>query len=96
MKKMTACILALSLATAIPVFSQNEPRQKTINVSGTAELEIVPDEIYVQVELREYDKKGGGKIDIDGIKSDFLKAVVATGIPDSNIGCGIVRRFGCY
>ena len=60
-------------------------RQKTINVSGTAEMEVVPDEIYVQVELREYDKKGSGKVDIETIKNNFIKAALGIGISETNI-----------
>jgi len=68
-------------------FSQSEknPFPKTITVTGSAEMEIVPDEIYVQVDLKEYDKKGQGKISIDKIKQDFLNNVKALGIPDSLI-----------
>ncbi len=60
-------------------------KQKTINVSGLAEMEVVPDEVYVQVELREYDKKGGSKIDIDAIKNDFLKAALSIGLTENDI-----------
>lgn len=58
---------------------------KTINVAGTAEMEVVPDEIYVIVELREYDKKGGSKVDITALKNDFIKTTLATGIPETDI-----------
>ena len=60
-------------------------KQKVINVNGTAEMEIVPDEIYVQVNLREYAKKGGPKTDIETIRKNFLKATQSINIPDSNI-----------
>ena len=68
-------------------FSQTEknPYPKTITVTGSAEIEIIPDEIYVQVDLKEYDKKGQGKISIDKIKQDFLNNVKSLGIPDSLI-----------
>lgn len=61
------------------------PYPKTITVTGSAEMEIVPDEIYVNVDLKEYDKKGQGKIAIDKIRQDFLAAVRSLGIADSNI-----------
>lgn len=60
-------------------------KQKTVNASGIAEMEVVPDEIYVQVHLREYDKKGGAKADIDAIKNDFLKAALSIGINEADI-----------
>lgn len=65
--------------------SQTTVKQKTINVAGIAEMEVIPDEIYVQVQLREYDKKGGGKVDIETIKNDFLKAALSTGIAETDI-----------
>lgn len=61
------------------------PPQKTISVNGSAEKEVTPDEIYVQVALREYDKKGGGKIDIETIKNNFLAACKSLGLNDTDV-----------
>jgi uncharacterized protein YggE len=58
---------------------------KTITVSGSAEMEIIPDEIYVQVDLKEYEKKGQSKVNINKIKDDFLRNARSLGIPDSLI-----------
>jgi len=85
---MKTLILALLIGiTSIFSEAKSQPtvKQKTINVNGVAEMEVVPDEIYVQVQLREYDKKGGGKVDIETIKNDFLKAAISTGIADTAI-----------
>lgn len=84
MKKML--ILAL-LIVSTTLFGQapNNPYPKTITVTGSAEMEIVPDEIYVQVDLREYEKKGHGKQTIDKIRQDFLSAVRSLGLPDSAV-----------
>lgn len=80
-------ILSLMMLFIIKANAQTavNPYPKTITVTGSAELEIVPDEIYVQVDLKEYDKKGSGKIPIDKIRQDFLDAVRSLGIPDSSI-----------
>jgi len=64
---------------------ENLIKQRTISVSGKAEIEIVPDEIYVQVNLREYDKKGVGKIDIESIKNNFLHACQSIGLTEKEI-----------
>lgn len=48
-------------------------------------MEIVPDEIYVAIELKEYDKKGAGKIGLEAIKTDFLRLCKQAGLPDSVI-----------
>ncbi len=61
------------------------PYPKTISVSGSADMEIVPDEIYVQVDLKEYKKKGESKIELDKIKTDFLAKCKSIGIADSAI-----------
>lgn len=67
-----------------PVFINN-PFPKTITVSGSAEMEIIPDEIYVNVELKEYQKKGEDKKDIESLKKQFLESAKTVGIPDSAI-----------
>jgi uncharacterized protein YggE len=77
---------AIALTLLVTQVDAQEPiKQKTINVSGVAEMEITPDEIYVQVELREYDKKGGGKVDIEAIKNDFIKAALSVGLSESDL-----------
>ena len=84
MKKLFIALFTLLSVTA---FSQQQESKmpRTINVNGTAEMEVVPDEIYVQVELREYDKKGAGKIDIEKIKNDFLKAAKSIGLSEADV-----------
>ena len=90
MKKLIIIVNFFLFATAVsaqqvqPIFTNN-PFPKTINVSGSAEMEIVPDEIYVNVELKEYQKKGENKKGIETIKTQFLEACKAVGIPDSLI-----------
>jgi uncharacterized protein YggE len=83
MKKI--CITLLMLFSLVHLYAQADknPYPRTITVTGSAEMEIVPDEIYVQVDLKEYDKKGQGKMAIDRIKQDFLRTVRSIGIPDS-------------
>ena len=85
MKTMLLFVMSAFLATVS--FAQNyvNPYPKTITVNGSAEMEITPDEIYVQVDLKEYEKKGQGKMPIDKIRQDFLKAVRSLGLPDSSI-----------
>lgn len=85
MKQLLFLVLALGLV--FKANSQNvvNPYPRTINVNGSAEMEVVPDEIYVHVTLKEYEKKGSGKTSIDKIKSDFLARLKQTGIPDSAV-----------
>lgn len=85
---MNKLILPLLLTLiSLSTFAQTEknPYPRTITVTGSAELEIVPNEIYVQVDLKEYEKKGQGKISIDQIRRDFLASAKAAGLPDSAV-----------
>jgi uncharacterized protein YggE len=84
MKKLLTALLAVVLVSTVSAQNNEIKQPRTINVSGSAEMEVVPDEIYVQVELREY-KKGTVKIDIESIKKNFIKAVTGLGIADTNI-----------
>ena len=83
----TVYLFIISSVLALTSFAQISPNPfpRTITVNGSAELEIVPDEIYVQVYLKEYEKKGSGKVAIDKIRQDFLTAVRSLGLPDTSI-----------
>ena len=85
MKKFLTPILFLFLFFSTAAQNNAKEYPKTILVTGTAEMEVVPDEIYVQVHLKEYEKKGSGKVAIDKIKGDFLGLVKRMGLPDSLI-----------
>jgi hypothetical protein len=86
MKKfIPVCLIALTSLTGFAQSTVVNPFPKTITVNGSAELEVVPDEIYVLVDLKEYEKKGSGKINLDKIKSDFLNNCRSIGLPDSVI-----------
>jgi hypothetical protein len=84
MKKLITFAILTVLTTGL-LAQAPSPFPKTINVTGTAELEIIPDEIYVVVTLKEYEKKGIGKIDLDKIKTDFLNNCKSIGLPDSAV-----------
>jgi uncharacterized protein len=85
MKKAIVFLFLLALVYMPARSQQVNPYPKTITVTGSAELEIIPDEIYAQVDLKEYEKKGQGKVNIEKIKQDFLVNAKAVGILDSNI-----------
>jgi uncharacterized protein YggE len=85
---MKAALLFLtSSILTMTSFAQNavNPYPRTITVNGSAEMEITPDEIYVQVDLKEYEKKGSGKVTIEKIRQEFLTAVRSLGLPDSSL-----------
>ncbi len=84
MKKIVICLL-ITLISAYSFAQTVNPYPKTTTVTGSAEIEVIPDEIYVQVDLKEHEKKGQGKINIETIKRDFLSAARSIGIADSLI-----------
>ena len=91
MKKITTLFASLIFLNALFAQVQSAtqpgcyPFPKTISVNGSAEMDVIPDEIYVQVDLREYKKKGDEKTELEKIKTDFLASCKAAGIADSNI-----------
>lgn len=85
-KMKTMLLLLLTAGTFVCVKAQNNNvMQRTISATGNAKIEVTPDEIYVQVNLREYDKKGDGKIDIETIKNNFLAACKSIGLNDTDV-----------
>ena len=87
MKKIICALFLpiISLLSVSQTNAQNNPYPKTITVAGSSEMEIVPDEIYAVIELKEYDKKGIGKIDLEKIKSDFIATCRSAGLSDSTV-----------
>lgn len=86
MKKILLALMAIiGFSYTHAQTTVSNPFPKTVSVTGTAEMEIVPDEIYVNIELQEYQKKGESKRDIASIRNQFLQACTAAGIPDSLI-----------
>ncbi|RYY28578.1 MAG: DUF541 domain-containing protein [Chitinophagaceae bacterium] len=86
MKRFILSLVPLLVVTLISA-QQPVPKTfpKTITVSGSAEMEITPNEIHVAVTLKEYEKKGKSKVTIDAIQKQFLQNVRKAGIPDSLI-----------
>jgi len=63
---------------------KNEPPKK-IEVTGSAEMEIVPNEIYMTFTLKEYLDAAKKKVKLESIKTDFLALCKDAGVADSNI-----------
>ena len=81
MKKVI--LLAAGLFFALSTFAQQQadkPTVKKIEVNGSAEMEITPDEIYFSISLREY-LKGKNKVEISTLEKQLEKAVADAGIP---------------
>lgn len=88
--------LSILCVTVVTFAQQNNPFPKTINVTGSAETNIIPDEIYVIVTLKEYEKKSTGKVTLDKIKSDFLGYCRSIGLPDSSVTIASYEGYNNY
>jgi uncharacterized protein YggE len=88
MKKILPTLFLILFFQAVvaqqPIYTSN-PYPKTITVSGSAEMEVVPDQINVNIQLKEYQKKGDNKKDLETIKAHFLGSARSLGIADSLI-----------
>jgi uncharacterized protein len=87
---MRATILIILLALSVYSHGQTvtaivEDKTKKIEVTGSAEMEVVPDEVYVNFTLQEYFNKQKTKIDIDQIQKDFLDRCTKAGITKDRI-----------
>lgn len=87
---MKKIIIAFLLFCVVNTNAQINPTfqsvlQKSITVTGSAEIEVVPDEIYATIELREYKKKGENKTELDKIKENFLQKCKQVGVAELDI-----------
>ncbi|WP_447642490.1 MULTISPECIES: SIMPL domain-containing protein [Chitinophagaceae] len=80
-------LLAVILVSGIlnAMAQTTTPPQRTISANGTAWKEVTPDEIYVQISLREYNKKNNDKVDIETIKNQFLQNAKQIGLTEKEI-----------
>ena len=75
MQRLTALLVALCATTAL--YAQN-PTTPYINVSGTASMEIQPNEFYITICICEADSKG--RISINEQEQDMIAALQGVGI----------------
>lgn len=70
-------------ATSFAQTTDNKPPVKKIEVNGSAEMEITPDEIFINITLREYMNKNT-KVGITKLEAQLQKAVQDAGIAKEN------------
>jgi uncharacterized protein YggE len=79
-----AGLLMISTKTQAQMQASN-PNIKRITVTGSAEMEVIPDEIYFSISLREYFKeKDKNKVDIATLEKQLQAAVNGAGITKEN------------
>lgn len=85
MLKKTSFLALMMLA--VFVFAQTPEQaasRKIIHVNGSAEMEIVPDEIYFSIALEEY-VENKIKTDIASLEEQLKAAVTAAGVENKNL-----------
>lgn len=78
MKKII--ITAIIACTTLAGFAQFTDTRKKVEVSGSAETEITPDEIYVGISLKEYMKDNKKRATITDLEKQLQSAVLKAGI----------------
>lgn len=92
MKKVM--LLAAGLFFALSTFAQQADNKqvKKIEVNGSAEMIITPDEIYFDITLKEY-VKSKNKVDITTLEKQLEKAVADAGLPKESLTIENINSF---
>ncbi|MFN4145748.1 MAG: SIMPL domain-containing protein [Runella sp.] len=92
---------ALSLVTLFSIFNtfaqtvEKDPIKK-IEVTGTAEMEVVPDELYFTISLKEYfkdEKNQKDKVTLETLEKQLIEAVQKGGLPKENLSVSGVTGY---
>ena len=96
MKSIFASIL-LSVF-ALTAFSQNIDTRRRIEVTGSAEVEVTPDIIYLGISLKEYfkDNNSKKKVEIEELEKQLQTAVLNAGIPKENFMINNISSYNFY
>ncbi|AXE19506.1 SIMPL domain-containing protein [Runella rosea] len=94
---LSALLLAASAATFAQTTTavEKDPIKK-IEVTGTAELEVVPDELYFTISLKEYfkdEKNQKDKVVLETLEKQLIEAVKSAGLPKENLSISGVTGY---
>lgn len=87
MKKISFLLVILFTTT---IFAQAQVQKPFIEVTGTAEVEIVPDEIYLNITIKERTEKGK-KLTIDYLENQLKSTLKKIGVPQKNLSISDVN-----
>lgn len=104
MKKVILLSSMMIGAILFPSFSQTTavqltPPVPTIEVAGFAEMEVIPDEIYFNVSLKEYfndEKNQKDKVIISTLEKQLIKAIADAGLPKESLSISGVGGYQNY
>ena len=88
MKKI--CITLLLAFSITSMLTAQEKETAYIEVTGVAEKEIIPDEIYIDIQLKERVEKGK-KLTLDFLETQLKQELKSIGIPQENLFIGDIN-----
>ena len=86
-------LIAVLSAFALSSFSQYVDTRRKIDVTGSAEMEIIPDIIYIGISLKEYYSGNKKVTDIDDLEKQLQQAVIKAGIPKENLSVNNISSY---
>lgn len=92
----TLLILIIFLSNNSVQAQNDNSSTKKIEVIGSAEMEVIPDEIYLSISLREYMKDPKSKVTIDKLERDLHSAITKIGIPKEDFQIENVYGYNWY
>lgn len=104
MKKVNLVLITLALCIS-QINAQLSPNLmekdlvRRIEVTGTAEIEVVPDVITFAISLKEYfkdEKNNKDKVTIDVLEKQLIKAVAEAGLPKESLVIGGISGYKDY
>lgn len=97
MKRLFFAFLISGLAlTANAQDRTDKDPVKKIEVTGSSEMEITPDEIYFAISLKEYfkdEKNQKDKVSIDVLEKQLIASITKAGIPKESLTIGSVSGY---
>jgi uncharacterized protein len=104
MKNLIIVVIALVI-TSFNINAQTTPTQmekdlvRKIDVTGTAEIEVVPDILCITISLKEYfkdEKNNKDKVSIDVLEAQLIKAVADAGLTKDALVIGGISGYKEY
>ncbi len=89
---MKARLLLLTMAMLATLFTQAQDNERYIEVTGTSEIEIVPDKIHYIIEIREYfEEEFDGKSKPEEYRTKVLLPQIEQGVREALSKAGIAQ-----
>jgi uncharacterized protein len=91
-------ILVLTLCLSLFTFSMNaqvmeKEKIRKIDVTGSAEQEVLPDKIFVSITLQEYMKDNKTRVDMLVLEAQLQKAVAEAGLSKESLTVGNISGY---